>query len=65
MALKTLIMKQHYIYASLHLSLHLMLKTRPLFTGAKSYLGDRVLGEAQENSFIALPDKGGCSRLVL
>ena len=42
-----------------------MLKTRPLGTSAKSYLGDRVLGEAQKNSFIALPDKGGHSRLVL
>ena len=41
-----------------------MLKSQPLCTGAKSNLGDRVLGEVEKNSFIALPGKGGHSRLV-
>ena len=39
--------------------LPLMLKTRPLCTGAESNLRDRVLGEVEKNSFIALPGKGG------
>ena len=30
-----------------------------LYAGAKSNLGDRVLGEVGKNSFITLPDKGG------
>ena len=38
-----------------------MPKTQPLCTGAKSSLGDRVLGEVEKNSFIALPGKGGHS----
>lgn len=38
-----------------------MLKTRPLCTGAESNLIDRVLGEVEKNSFIALPSKGGHS----
>ena len=42
-----------------------MLKTRPLCTGVESNLGDRVLGEAEKNSFIALPGKGWVSRLML
>ena len=42
----------------------LMRKTRPLCTSAKSNLGDRVLGEVEKNSFIALPGKGGHSRLL-
>ena len=37
----------------------LMLKAQPLCTGAESNLGDRVLGEVEENSFIALSGKGG------
>ena len=41
-----------------------MPETRPLCTGAKSNLGDRVLGEVEKNSFIALPGKGGNSRLM-
>ena len=41
-----------------------MLKSRPLCTGAKSNLRDRVLGEVEKNSFIALPGKGGHSRLL-
>ena len=32
--------------------------------GAKLNLGDRVLGELEKNSFIALLGKGGHSRLV-
>ena len=31
----------------------------PLYTGARLNLGDRVLGEVERNSFIALPGKGG------
>ena len=34
-----------------------MLKSRPLCTGTKSNLRDRVLGEVEKNSFIALPGK--------
>ena len=30
----------------------------PLCTGAESNLGDRVLGEVENNSFIGLPGKG-------
>ena len=41
-----------------------MLKARPLCTGVESNLGDSVLGEVEKNSFIALPDKGGHSRLL-
>ena len=36
-----------------------MLKTWPLCTGAKLNLRDRILGEVEKNSFIALPGKGG------
>ena len=39
-----------------------MPKIRPLCTSAESSLGDRVLGEVQKNSFIALPGKAGHSR---
>ena len=42
----------------------LMLKTWPLCTGAELNLRDRVLGEIENNSFTALPGKGGHSRLV-
>ena len=42
----------------------LMLQTQPLCTSAKLNLGDRVLGEVEENSFIALPGKGRHSRLL-
>ena len=41
-----------------------MPKTQPLFTGAESNLGDRVLGEVEKNSFIALPGKGGHSGVM-
>ena len=40
-----------------------MPKTQPLCTGAESNLRNRVLGEV-ENSFVALPVKGGHSRLI-
>ena len=37
-----------------------MPKAQPLCTGgAKLNLGDRVLGEVERDSFIALPGKGG------
>ena len=36
-----------------------MSKTHPLHTGAKSNLRDRVLGEIEKNSFIALSGKKG------
>ena len=35
-----------------------------LYTGAKSNLRDRVLGEVEKNSFTALPGKGGHSGLM-
>ena len=35
-----------------------MLKTQPLNTSADLNLGDRVLGEVEKNTFIALPGKG-------
>ena len=41
-----------------------MPKTRPLCAGAELNLGDGVLGEVEKNSFIALPGKGGHSRLM-
>ena len=44
--------------------LSLMPKVWPLCTGAESNLRDRVLGEVEKNSFIALPGRGGQSRLV-
>ena len=37
----------------------LILKTQPLCTSAELNLRDRVLGEVEKNSFIALPGKGG------
>ena len=42
-----------------------MLKTRPLCIGAESSLRDRVLGEVEKDSFIALPGKGRHRRLLL
>ena len=36
----------------------LMLKTHPLCICAESNLGDRILSEVEENSFIALAGKG-------
>ena len=36
-----------------------------LYTSTKSDLRDRVLGEVEKDSFIALPGKGGHSRLML
>ena len=41
-----------------------MPKAQPLYTGAKSNLRDRIWGEVQKNSFIALPGKGGHSGLL-
>ena len=41
-----------------------MPKGQPLYTGTESNLRDRVLGEVEKNSFIALPGKGGHSRLL-
>ena len=35
-----------------------------LCTSDESNLGERVLGEVEKDSFIALPDKGGHSRLI-
>ena len=34
------------------------------FTGTKSNLRDRVLGEVEKDSFIALPGRGGHSRVI-
>ena len=42
----------------------MMLKIQPLCTSAELNLGDGVLGEVEKNGFIALPGKGGHSRLV-
>ena len=39
-------------------------KTQPLCISTKWKLGDRVLGEAEKNNFIALPGKGGHCRLL-
>ena len=39
----------------------MILKTWPLCTSVESNLRDRVLGEVEKNSFIALPGKGGHS----
>ena len=36
-----------------------LLVKQPLSTGAEYKLGDRVLGEGEKHSFIALPGKGG------
>ena len=41
-----------------------MPKTQPLYTSAKSNLGDGVLDEVEKNSSIAFPGKGGHSGLV-
>ena len=41
-----------------------MPKSRPLGTSAELNLGDRVLGEVEKNSSVALPGKGGHSRLM-
>ena len=40
------------------------MKTRPLCTNAEMSLKDRVLGEVEKNSFIALPGRKGHSSLV-
>ena len=39
-------------------------ETRPLCTSTELNLGDRVLGEAEKNSFIAFTGKGGHSKLM-
>ena len=41
-----------------------MPKTQPLYTSAELNLADRILGEVEKNSFIALPGKGGHSGLL-
>ena len=41
-----------------------MPKTRPLCISTKWNIGDRVLGEAEKKSFIALPGKRGQCRLL-
>ena len=41
-----------------------MLKTQPLCTSAEMSLRDRVLGEVEKNSLIALPGKKGHRGLV-
>ena len=41
-----------------------MPKAQPLGTGAEANLRDGVLGEVEKTSFIALPGKGGHSRLL-
>ena len=41
-----------------------MTKTQPLYTHAEWNLDDRVLGKVENNSFIALPGKGGHSALI-
>ena len=42
----------------------MMLKAQPLCTGAEMNLGDKVWGEVEKNSFIALPGKWGHSWLM-
>ena len=42
-----------------------MRKSQFLFTDAEWDTGDRVLGEIEKNSFIALPGRGGHGRLML
>ena len=41
-----------------------MSKSQPLYTTAELNLGDRVLGEVEKNSSIALPSKGEHSGLL-
>ena len=41
-----------------------MLKTQPLCTDAELNLRERVLDEIEKNSFVALSDKAGHSRLM-
>ncbi|MES8734619.1 hypothetical protein U6U86_12335, partial [Cutibacterium acnes] len=41
-----------------------MPKTQTVCTGAESNLRDRVLVKIEKNNFIALPGKGGHSRLM-
>ena len=41
------------------------MKALSLCSGAKSNFRDRVLGEVEKNSFIALPGKGGHGSLLL
>ena len=45
-------------------SVQAVAEIQPLFTGAGLNLGERVLSEVERNSFIALPGKGGHSRLM-
>ena len=52
------------LFLLLHVHNLVMLKTQPLCTSAKWNLGNRVLGKVEKNSFIALPGKGGHSRLM-
>ena len=39
-------------------------EVQPLYPGTELNLGDRVLGEVEKNSFIALPGEGGHSGLM-
>ena len=39
-------------------------RIQPLSASAEYKRGDRVLGEGEKDSFIALPGKGGHSRLM-
>ena len=50
----------NFIYMILRNKGNLLLpKTPLLYTGAELNLRDRVLGEVEKDSFIALPGKGG------
>ena len=42
----------------------MMLKSQPLCTSVELNLRDRVLGEVDKDSFIALPRKGGDSGIM-
>ena len=46
-------------WCNLNCALGIVAEIRPLYTGARLNLGDRVLGEVEINSFIALPGKAG------
>ena len=57
--------KDRRVWEDLHrLLVVVLLNAQPLYTGAKSSPGDRVLGEVEKDSFIALLGKGGNSKLV-
>ena len=57
--------KDRRVWEDLHrLLVVVLLNAQPLYTGAKSSPGDRVLGEVEKDSFIALPSKGRHTRLL-